>query len=84
MHDPYQVAHDDLAFPRVLRTPRRRGLGGIASAGRPSVLVDTADRSLGGGTGCLASILATATRLVLGRDDLVERLVDLSRHIGCW
>lgn len=42
--------------------------------------MDTADRSRGGGAGSLTGGSALAT-LGLGGEDLVERLVELARHV---
>lgn len=43
--------------------------------------MDSAGRSCGGGAGRLAGRAAMASRLALGGEDLVERLVELARHL---
>lgn len=83
----YQVAHDDLAVTRALR-----GLGGIRLVGggaarRSRCLLNTADRGSGrrattsGST--LRATAGSAGRAALGRENLIERLVKLSRHDDC-
>jgi hypothetical protein len=82
----YQVAHDDLAVNKSRGRLGRSSLG-VGIAGSLGGLLDTADwRSRGGrASGRASRVATTASRgLALGRGDLVERLVELARHIdGC-
>lgn len=79
----YQVADDNLAL-----SIGTDGLGGNLlvgrALGRPGGLLDTTDGGSGGRatSGGAALTLATAaSSATLGRDDLVETLVELSRHV---
>lgn len=78
-----QIAHNDLAI-----TVCRRALGwdGLcaSSTSRSRVLLNTTDGCSGSGTSSGATLrVATATGvLALGGGDIVEGLVELSRHVG--
>lgn len=79
--DTYQVAHYDLALSSGPGSLAGRRLGGRA-ARRLGVLLDTAYGSRGSGTSGLAGGATTTGRSALvGGEDLVERLVELARHV---
>jgi hypothetical protein len=74
--DAYQSAHDDLAgcsWNRGRVNCLRRGLGGSGG------LLDASDR---GGLGSSATVsTATASILATVTDEIVERLVQVGRHL---
>ncbi len=81
----YQIAHDDLAVTGV---GGRLGGGGLVGrcARVLRCLLNTADRRSSSGTAAVAGGLALAAtagagRATTGRQDVVERLIELSRHV---
>lgn len=80
-----QIAHDDLAVTGVgSRLVGGRLVGRCARVLR--CLLNTADRRSSSGTAAVASSLALAAtagagRATTGRQDVVKRLVELSRHV---
>ncbi len=79
----YQVAHNNLALANEAGNFGGRGLAGVASGGL-GVLVDATDRSrLDGVARSRAARYASAACVAaLGRENLIERLVELARHDG--
>jgi hypothetical protein len=72
----YQSAHDDLAgcsWNRGRVNRLRRGLGG------PGGLLDTSDRGRLGSSATVST--ATASSLATVTDEIVERLVQVGRHL---
>lgn len=78
----YQVADNNLAFARNDGGLGGRALGGSTTGGF-GVFLNTTD---GGSSGSASRTLrATAAgRAALGRDDLVKRSIELSRHFDGW
>lgn len=79
-----QIAHDDLAVTGV---GRRLGGGGLVGrcARVLRCLLNTADGRSSSGTTVASGLALAATagagRATTGRQDVVERLVELSRHV---
>lgn len=77
----YQIADNNLALSSASHFGGSRL--GRSTASRPGILLDAANRgsSLGAGRAPLRWASVTS-RLALGRDDIVERLIELARHCG--